>query len=795
MILMEGQITSWLRERRNTISYVTHSLLAVPPSEGEIYSVLRVFKQLDPYLRSLYFVTSENVMYHATGWIPPEGLDLRLRPWYVKAVQEDDLVLTEAFLNASRDAMIVTVAEPLRNNDGTVRGVVGGDVSLSTITTLVERTRVTQKSHVFLSDGHNLVAYSVAGADKSPTHAAALFQTVQEAASQGRLVRRTASIGGTTGYAVRREIPGTSWFLLSFLPQADLAPEAFSVDFGLIILIISSTLLVVFLGYFQQRWVVGPLESLYRGIMSIDVERSVSYRLPIGNKQITSPLINVLNGLLGRIESYLEKLKENDTAMRELNIALEKAVATGNNHLEEMRKQQVYWRALFDNSSDAIVLLDESHRVTAINESFTRVFGYYIGEISGRNLEDVLASHKIEESRNLTSTMMAGGTCCIESTRLHKDGSEREVEISGVPVIVDGKVVGGYGIYADIALRKAAERQIVYMSSHDHLTGVHNRAYFDQKFALLMQEGPWPITLIMGDMNGLKIVNDAFGHAVGDEVLQRTALALAEVVRDGDVVARLGGDEFALLLPGVDEAGAKRICDRILENCVKYSDSIIQLSLALGTATANGKQRGEPIFAQAEERMYHQKLLEGKSMRNALIVALRQSLHERSHETSDHSQRMTALAVRLAQELGILQPLLDEIGVLAASHDLGKIAVPESILEKSGALTPEEWETMKKHSEIGYRIASTSPELVQVAEAILQHHERWDGSGYPRGLKGEEICLPARIVAVVDAFDAMTSDRPYRRALTPAAALGEISRHSGTHFDPVVVAAFLRIMQ
>jgi HD-GYP domain-containing protein (c-di-GMP phosphodiesterase class II) len=173
--------------------------------------------------------------------------------------------------------------------------------------------------------------------------------------------------------------------------------------------------------------------------------------------------------------------------------------------------------------------------------------------------------------------------------------------------------------------------------------------------------------------------------------------------------------------------------------------------------------------------------------------SLQQSLQEKSWETEKHTMRLRAIVTRLAKALDLSRAVIDDLALLAALHDIGKIAIPDDILNKPGPLTEEEWTIMKRHPEIGYRIARTSPELVSIAEYILSHHERWDGKGYPRGLVGENIPLPARLLSVADAFDAMTSDRPYRKAMSAQQALAELERNAGTQFDPDVVAAFVEM--
>jgi HD-GYP domain-containing protein (c-di-GMP phosphodiesterase class II) len=169
-------------------------------------------------------------------------------------------------------------------------------------------------------------------------------------------------------------------------------------------------------------------------------------------------------------------------------------------------------------------------------------------------------------------------------------------------------------------------------------------------------------------------------------------------------------------------------------------------------------------------------------------------MYAKSQETEEHAERIKNLAQMVGKEIGLPQEKLDELALLATLHDIGKVGIDEKILNKPGKLSKEEWKEMKKHPEIGYRIAMASPELMTVAEYILAHHERWDGKGYPRGLKGEEIPLLARIIAITDAYDAMMSDRPYRKAISKEEALAEIKANAGTQFDPKFAEFFVKLM-
>lgn len=194
---------------------------------------------------------------------------------------------------------------------------------------------------------------------------------------------------------------------------------------------------------------------------------------------------------------------------------------------------------------------------------------------------------------------------------------------------------------------------------------------------------------------------------------------------------------------------------------------------------------------EAEENMHNRKLLNRKSSRSTIISSIMGTVYIRSQETEEHAKRLVDLSVRVGRKLNISQKDMDNLELFAMLHDIGKIGIDNSILNKPGKLSKNEWEIMKKHSEIGYRIAMSSPELEPIAEYILAHHERWDGNGYPQGLKGEEIPLLSRILAVVDSYDAMTEDRVYRKAMTHQAAIEEIKKNAGTQFDPNIAQIFI----
>ena len=363
----------------------------------------------------------------------------------------------------------------------------------------------------------------------------------------------------------------------------------------------------------------------------------------------------------------------------------------------------------------------------------------------------------------------------------------------------EGEVAGLIGVSRDITERKRRLERIEFLSAHDIMTGLYNRMYFDAEMDRIDSEQALPYSLISVDIDSLKLTNDLFGHSAGDKLIVQTAELLKECCGYG-IIARMGGDEFSILLPGVDEESSKHIANRIASELDKQvreiKETAVILSISLGYATkSRPNQTIAEITNTAEEHMYRRKLLNHKSIRSTLLSTIKELLFSKGNETKEHAERMASLAKMLGAELSLNESDRDSLELMATLHDIGKIGISSHILAKPGALDDAEWQEIRKHPEIGYRIALTIPELQGIAEYILCHHERWDGKGYPQGLAGQEIPYISRIISILDAFDAMTANRVYRKAIAKEAAMEEIRTHAGTQFDPEIACAFIKCIQ
>ncbi len=355
----------------------------------------------------------------------------------------------------------------------------------------------------------------------------------------------------------------------------------------------------------------------------------------------------------------------------------------------------------------------------------------------------------------------------------------------------DGEHTASFGVVQDMSELKAHYEDMEYMNYHDSLTDLYNRRYFDEVFEEIDVKDNYPISVIVADINGLKMVNDTLGHSSGDRLIMKTARILKSVCEEEDILARIGGDDFILLMPGTIKSQAEIVMNE-LHDLITQAEAEMPISVSMGLAVKlNSQTTKEEFIKEAEDNMYTSKLYEKTSKRGDLLRLIMDTLYERSSREEKHSERVSKYCGEMAKALKMPKHKINELTSLGLLHDIGKIAVKDSVLNKPGKLDEEEWQEIKKHSETGYRILSQSPGMLQASKYVLAHHERWDGKGYPQGLKSYEIPTQARIISICDAFDAMRSKRPYRDPVPLEEAVSEIKKGAGNQFDPELAKVFV----
>lgn len=447
---------------------------------------------------------------------------------------------------------------------------------------------------------------------------------------------------------------------------------------------------------------------------------------------------------------------------------------------------------------------DDGLTMEYLSEGCLELTGYRSEELIGRSDSNFETIMELEDPKEMygswRDTVRDTGTYMGEYPIRTKQGKRKWVYEKGQAVTgPDGQITALEGLIIDITERKEKEERILYLNTHDALTGLFNRIYFDDARESLAGPEVLPLSYIVADINGLKLINEVIGYAAGSQLIADVAEVMRQIVRPGDILARTGGDEFSILLPNTDSDTAYRIMKKLWNVCdgfdLKNPACTMKCNLSFGYGTRMTMEQDlDSVRKTAEDYMYKRKLLDRNSAHSNLLESIKTTMYERSRETEEHAERLAVTARAIGRRLGLTQLEMDELELLSVLHDLGKIGIDDRILDKPGPLTEEEQKAMLQHPEIGFRIAMASPELSSIAKYILAHHERWDGTGYPRGWKGTEIPLLSRILAVVDAFDAMTFQRAYRMGMPRSAALAEIRAGAGTQFDPTIVEIFLEVI-
>lgn len=475
--------------------------------------------------------------------------------------------------------------------------------------------------------------------------------------------------------------------------------------------------------------------------------------------------------------------------------------STSDNSKKQGKEEKSQDEQIFHNLTQIlpgmVFATDIEGKITFINKKGIQMLGYTEEELKEKTIWQLLTSRGYRSSKSeVKKFLLQKAGYPQEFYLVCKEKYLLPVEFHGSSIKDEqGKIIGFQGILLDITSRVEYEEKIKYLSFHDKLTGLYNRAYFEEELQKLDQTRHLPLSIIIGDVNNLKMINDTFGHQCGDELLCRVAQVLKSCFRKSDVVSRWGGDEFSIILPNTTREKGIDIIARIKKECLRRSTLTLPLNISLGIATKEHNfENIDAIVSEAESKMYRYKLLDKQASESALIVSMEKALQEKKYETKEYRQDFIDCALKFGEVLQLEKAELNKLKLLSAICDIGKIAVSEEIILKKGWLSEEEWAEIKKHPEIGFRLAKSSPEISMIANDILHHHEFWNGQGYPHRIKGEDIPFLARIIHILDAYQAMTHERPYRRAMSQKDAIEELRRGRGSQFDPILTDKFISMI-
>lgn len=762
---ISSKVESTLTKKGQTILNARSIILSNQDDDHILFHLQQLLND-NPAFASLYYGTRENKMINASGWIPPDDFDLTIRPWYLKADEDGDLIYTDAFLNASNDHLIVTIATPLYDQNNNLLGVVAGDVLLDSIIQMVNSQIIDNGGYSFLIDGrYNILAHPnlASGTTLDLMDISNISVDLEQILGSEKEAIKTVILDNVEGYLAFEEISGTSWKIASFIPIKEYLTTERQLLYTFLFAIVSMTLIMSISVLFQRKYLIKPMANFDRDIQKIGYGSELSYRLPTFKSDVFSNLRESINSSLEKTDTFFEALVQSEKRNR----------------------------AILNVHPDLIFLCDRTG-VFLDYQSNTDEKPIHFSQVDfiGKHISDVLPEDVSENVITaINQTLDESDIKTIEFT----------MDVNGILQYFEARLVSAspetvLAIVRNVTEDRLNQMLIEKLSFRDQLTGLYNRRFYEEELNRLDTNRNLPISLILLDVNGLKLTNDAFGHQTGDSLLNRVADVITNCCRTEDIIARLGGDEFVILLPNTTSNDTELIVNRIYDELNNETLGPVIVSVSAGFDTKlNIDQHMKDVFTKAEDKMYHKKLHESQRMRHQTVHSILQTLNDNSISEKEHSDNISRIAVRIGESYGLDQEKLKELELAGLMHDIGKIAVPSSILNKKSGLSESEYIEVKRHSEIGYQILKSVDQYTSLAEIVLHHHERWDGKGYPYGLVGEEIPLLSRIITIADTYEAIRSVRPYRVGRSHNEAIVEIQKHSGSQFDPELVKIFMQL--
>jgi diguanylate cyclase (GGDEF)-like protein/PAS domain S-box-containing protein/putative nucleotidyltransferase with HDIG domain len=460
---------------------------------------------------------------------------------------------------------------------------------------------------------------------------------------------------------------------------------------------------------------------------------------------------------------------------------------------DELKKRESSLRGMFEQA--AVGMSYGPHKLlTNVNQKYCDIVGYSKEELAELTYMDITYPEDVEKDAKSFEALINGelNTYTIEKRLIRKDKSIVWINLT---VSIVPQTEGDFYVLAvieDINERKNAELSMHFLNYHDQLTGCYNRRYYEEHVLKMDESTSYPLSLVMVDADGLKLVNDALGHLYGDKLLVSVANTLVEVVNTLGKVCRIGGDEFIITLPNTTYEKGIELIQRINEALLNVSVNDFKITVSCGCSTkTNVSQSIMDIFSQAEDIMYREKLMNSQNTIQKTLDQVLDVLFERSTFDKSHAKNVLNYCMKMAEALHYSNAEKELLMKAAYIHDIGKIGIDTRIINKKSRLTKIEMKEVKRHSEVGYRILNSSNHFSDISMIILAHHERWDGKGYPKGLKGKEIPEYARILAIAETYDVLVSHDSYKERISKSDAFNELLNESGAQFDPEMVIRFV----
>lgn len=737
------------------------------------------------------------------------SFDPRTRVWYQRAKRAKGLIYSPIYKHFLVDDLVVSTACSIFDEKGELKGVLGAHMLLSGIDqSLVDIVNENEGiAFIVEKDTEELIANSL-GLDNFTVRKDGTIDrndvngiedsTIRKGYEQYKKHQKEHFLvkGTKDGYYFdikEFKEDGINWLIISALPYSLFMKDISSNIYHTVMILLLTGVVFIIIYYYITNKLMNPINSILRVMERISsgdlTERVAIYRNDEFGK--ISIMFNQMADKMNHLVDHLETSVQDRTS--ELVSANEALSRT---------KEELY--LILDSTAEGIFGLDLSGKCTFCNNRCIELLGYqHQSDVIGKNMHSLI-HYSYEDGKSLTmdfckimSTLKTGESVFVDNEVFWRaDGTSFDVEYYSYPQLKDGVLSGAVVTFLDSTERKKSEEQIRYLSYHDALTGLMNRGCFERTVKQYDIKNNLPISILFADVNGLKLVNDVFGHTSGDLLIKTAADILKNTCRNQDVLARVGGDEFIVLLPKTEPKDAQKIIERIQAKLSKKKVNGLACSMALGFDTKTSYYDDiEKIMSSAESEMYRVKLQMRKSFGAETINTIMNSLQLRNSGEKVHSEHIATLCEQMGIEMGLSDPEIKKLRDAGYLHDIGKIVLPDNILKNEKDLTDYERQLKSQHPVMGYRLLNLFDDTLDLADVVFAHHERFDGSGYPKGIKGEEIPLISRIITLAEHYESLVTKELAAGKITKEEIESRIREGAGTSFDPDLVEVFLRMLK
>lgn len=725
-----------------------------------------------------------------------------LANWYLKAVREKKPIFSSINKTKEVNDLFITFATPVYKDDNLI-GVIGTHTTLSNINEYL--LDITNQSSIaliiedntgelianslnienFITKDNDFIRNKINNIDNESIIKGYQFFRKSNSEDFNIKTKDENYYFSVTKY----NNDGLEWLIIAAVPSAMLMKDITNTIYSSILITIIGIIISSILYYFYTKtFMLKPIYSLIKTTEKI-AQGDLNQRINIKRDDElghAGKAINKMAETISKLVYDLEGLVEIRTqSLTEIN--------------NELKNNKDQLQLILDSAREAIYGIDLEGKCTFCNKSSLTLLGYQSPEeLLGKNMHDLIHHSdkngiklSANECKIMQSLINGTGITINNEVFWRADGTYFDVEYSSYPQYKDNKIIGAVITFIDITERKKDEARIRYLSYYDDLTGLYNRNAFFEKLENIEKQNLLPITIIFGDLNGLKLTNDIFGHAAGDRLLMKTAEILKEVLREDDIIARFGGDEFVMALPKTNEIEAEKLIKKIKEVFAKEDTVAMMASISLGFETKTvANENIIHIIDSAEAWMYKDKMDKRKTTNFDTINKILNILHKKSRLEKPHSINVSLLCHDLGVAMGKNENEIRKFKDAGYYHDIGKIIISDDLLNYSGPLDNEEHKLMEQHTVVGYRILNLFDETLDIAEDVLYHHEKWNGTGYPKGLKGEEIPELARVIRIAETYDFLIN----RKGYTIEKALKELESKAGIVYDPSITKIFVRMI-